>query len=212
MSLRSPLGRWSRTNLVLLLVVVALAIALVAVLTCGPATTESDNTTATEAMTPTDGSAATGDTLAADGTTATDDTATAGVEVTLVEVVDGDTIWVRMPDGSEEKVRYIGIDAPEVPHESSAGEYLGEEATAHNTELLASSPLRLETDVEQRDEFGRLLAYVWAGGVFVNGRMVLDGYAWAHNYPPNLTRQDELWAAHDQARAAGVGVWGESDQ
>jgi micrococcal nuclease len=197
---RRPLGRWSWTNLVLLLVVVALAVALVAVLTCGPATTESDNTTATEATTPTDGPAA------------TDDTATADVEVTLVEVVDGDTIWVRMPDGSEEKVRYIGIDAPEVPHESSAGEYLGEEATAHNTELLASSPLRLETDVEQRDEFGRLLAYVWAGGVFVNERMVLDGYAWAHNYPPNLTRQDELWAAHDQARAAGVGVWGESDQ
>ena len=61
--------------------------------------------------------------------------------------------------------------------------------------------------MEERDEFGRLLAYVWAGEVFVNERMVLDGYAWAHNYPPNLARQDQLWEAHDRAREAGVGVW-----
>jgi endonuclease YncB( thermonuclease family) len=37
--------------------------------------------------------------------------------------------------------------------------------------------------------------------------MVLDGYAWAHDYPPNLARQDRLWSAHDRAREAGVGVW-----
>jgi micrococcal nuclease len=84
---------------------------------------------------------------------------------------------------------------------------LAAEALVHNQTLLASGPLRLETDVELRDEFGRLLAYVWAGDVFVNERMVLDGYAWAHDYPPNLARQDRLWSAHDRAREAGVGVW-----
>jgi micrococcal nuclease len=135
--------------------------------------------------------------------------ATARTEVMLLDVVDGDTIWVRMPDGSKEKVRYIGIDAPEIAHADSAGEYLGEEATAHNAELLAAGPLRIETDVDERDDFGRLLAYVWAGNVFVNERMVLDGYAWAHNYPPNLTRQEQLWDAHDKARAAGIGIWAE---
>jgi micrococcal nuclease len=129
------------------------------------------------------------------------------VPVTLVEVVDGDTIRVQMPGGSEEKVRYIGIDSPELPHDGWMGERLADEAKAHNADLLASGPVRLETDVELRDEFGRLLAYVWAGDVFVNEQMVLDGYAWAHDYPPNLTRQDRLWSAHDRARAAGVGVW-----
>jgi micrococcal nuclease len=135
------------------------------------------------------------------------DAETTGTAVTLVEVVDGDTIWVRMPDGHREKVRYIGMDAPEVAQDDSRGEYLGEEATLHNTQLLEGGALRLETDVDQRDGYGRLLAYVWAGEVFVNERMVLDGYAWAHNYAPNLSRQDQLWEAHDRARAAGVGVW-----
>lgn len=127
----------------------------------------------------------------------------------LIQVIDGDTIRVRMADGSEEKVRYIGIDAPEIAHPDSAGEYLGDEATARNAELLALGPLRLQTDVDERDDFGRLLAYVWAGGVFVNEMMVADGYARARNYPPNLTRQEDLWYAHDAAREAGIGIWGE---
>ena len=134
-------------------------------------------------------------------------TPVSGVEVTLLSVVDGDTIRVRMPGGREERVRYIGIDAPEVAHSDSAAEYLGDEATAHNKGLLASGPLRLETDVDERDDFGRLLAYVWAGEVFVNERMVRDGYARARNYPPNLSRQDQLWDAHDEARKAGIGIW-----
>jgi micrococcal nuclease len=133
-------------------------------------------------------------------------------EVTLLEVVDGDTIWVRLADGTEEKVRYIGIDAPEVAHVDSPGEYLGEAATRHNALVLESGPLRLETDVEERDDFGRLLAYVWAGEVFVNERMVLDGYARAHDYPPNVSRREQLWAAHDSARAAGVGIWAREDR
>lgn len=132
------------------------------------------------------------------------------VEATLLDVIDGDTIRVRMADGSEEKVRYIGIDAPEVAHPDSAGEYLGDEATAHNEELLAAGPLYLETDVDPWDDFGRMLAYVWAGDDFINERMVADGYARAHNYPPNLTRQEQLWDAHDAAREAGIGIWGES--
>lgn len=130
-----------------------------------------------------------------------------GVAATLLQVIDGDTIRVRMADGREEKVRYIGIDAPEVAHADAPGEYLGDEATAHNALLLASGPLRVETDVDERDDFGRLLAYVWAGEVFVNERMVRDGYARAHNYPPNLALQDRLWEAQDEAREAGIGIW-----
>ncbi len=105
-----------------------------------------------------------------------------------------------MPDGREERVRYIGIDAPEVARPGSTGEYLGEEATRHNAELLASGPLRLQTDVQERDDFGRLLAYVWAGTVFINERMVADGLARARDYPPNLARQEILRAAQQEVK------------
>ncbi len=137
------------------------------------------------------------------------DTATppSRIEVSLLRVVDGDTIWVRMPDGTEEKVRYIGIDAPEVAHEGTRAEYLGEEASARNARLLGSDRVSLELDVEERDPYGRLLAYVWAGEVFVNERLVLDGYAQAHDYPPNLSRQPQLREAERKAKAAQVGLW-----
>jgi micrococcal nuclease len=131
------------------------------------------------------------------------------VEVTLLEVIDGDTMWVRTSDGSNEKVRYIGIDAPELAHEDSPAEYLGEESKAHNAYLLAQGTVRLQTDVEELDDYGRLLAYVWAGDCFVNEWMVVDGLARAKAYPPNLTKQDLLWSANDRARAAGRGIWAE---
>jgi endonuclease YncB( thermonuclease family) len=200
MSRRRRLSRRTRLQLVTIALLVVLMVVLSLLRTCGRETTSPDDT-----------AAPTG-TL---GTTAVTTGGTAGswgVEATLIEVVDGDTIWVRMSDGREEKVRYIGVNAPEIAHEDSPADYLGDEAAVHNAELLASGPLRLETDVEERDEYGRLLAYVWAGEIFVNERMVLDGYSWAHNYAPNLTRQDALWAANDEARAAGRGVWGEESR
>ena len=147
-----------------------------------------------------------GDTSAG-ATSPADATEASFIGVTLVRVVDGDTIWVRMPDGSQEKVRYIGIDAPEIDHPDAPGEYLGDESSAHNARLLESGPLRLQLDVEERDPYGRILAYVWADDVFVNERLVLDGYARAHSYPPNLGRQPQLREAQRKARAAEVGIW-----
>ena len=129
------------------------------------------------------------------------------LEADVLRIVDGDTIWVRMADGVEAKVRYIGIDAPEVPHNGSGGEYLGEEATRHNEALLVSGRVSLETDLDERDDYGRLLAYVWSNGVFVNAQMVRDGYAFAREYPPNLARQEELRQAAEAAQRAGLGIW-----
>lgn len=127
--------------------------------------------------------------------------------VTLLRVVDGDTIWVRMPDGAEEKVRYIGIDTPELAMGSADAEYLAGEAAARNAQLLAAGDIELELDVEERDPYDRLLAYVWAGGVLVNEQLVLNGYARARDYPPNLRRQPQLRLAEDKAREAHLGIW-----
>lgn len=199
-------GRTLGPSLVAILLLAALAAGLSGARSCAPDEAAPTQTTLVtllgEALTSVPDTAA----------SATPATAVSATPATLLRVVDGDTIWVVMADGREEKVRYIGIDAPEVAHGGSAGEYLGEEASFHNERLLASGALHLETDADERDDFGRLLAYVWAGDVFVNERMVADGYARARNYPPNLSRQEELWAAHDAAREAGVGIWGESGE
>ena len=97
---------------------------------------------------------------------------------TLVRVVDGDTIRARV-DGVEERVRYIGIDTPERDQRCFVA------ATNANEELLDDGPLRLEFDVERRDRYGRLLAYVYAGKTFVNLELVRAGMADPVVFEPN---------------------------
>jgi micrococcal nuclease len=123
----------------------------------------------------------------------------------LVRVVDGDTIVVRLPNGRQERVRYIGIDTPEL---RPAVEPWAREATLYNKELLGKGPIRLRLDVQERDRFGRLLAYVWAGDVFVNERLVADGYARAATYPPNVAYTEVFVEAERRARAEARGLWG----
>ena len=79
---------------------------------------------------------------------------------TVVRTVDGDTVWVRLASGVE-KVRYIGIDTPEVHHPTRGEEPGGRAATEINRGLVGDRPVRLEPDVQLRDRHGRLLAYVW---------------------------------------------------
>src|SRR3989337_884130 len=98
--------------------------------------------------------------------TAAPTTGAFAANATIESVVDGDTIDVVV-DGREERVRLIGIDTPEVPHESDGarpaqpGECFGTEAQAFTATLLPlGTPVRLERDVVGRDDYGRVLAYV----------------------------------------------------
>lgn len=127
--------------------------------------------------------------------------------VELIRISDGDTLVVRMPEGGEERVRYIGIDSPELDDDRG----YGERASAHNARLLQAGPLRLQLDLEARDRFGRVLAYVWAGEVFVNRQMVADGYAYVSTHPPNVRYEGELVRAQREARDAGRGLWGSGE-
>ena len=113
----------------------------------------------------------------------------------LVSVSDGDTIRARV-DGREERVRYIGIDTPEHGRPCYAP------ATRANAELLESGPLRLEYDVERRDRYGRLLAYVYAGDVFVNAELVRRGFARRYTVPPNVLHSAEFGRLEREARRA----------
>lgn len=128
---------------------------------------------------------------------------------TVVRHVDGDTLVVAI-GGSEETVRLIGIDTPETVARDRPIECFGPEASARMAELLPlGAEVRLERDVEARDRFGRLLAYVVRvdDGALINVVMVEEGFAESVRYPPNLARQGELDRAEADARAAQRGLW-----
>lgn len=127
----------------------------------------------------------------------------------IVRPVDGDTVVVEI-EGQEEAVRLIGIDTPESVAPDRPVECFGAEAKARTSELLPpGTVVRLERDVEARDRYDRLLAYVIRDedDVLVNRLLVEEGLAEAVSYPPNLARQGELDRAEAEARAAGEGLW-----
>ncbi|RJP65944.1 MAG: hypothetical protein C4532_17110 [Candidatus Abyssobacteria bacterium SURF_17] len=125
----------------------------------------------------------------------------------VVRVVDGDTIVIKLYNGTEGKVRYIGIDTPETKHPNKGVEYYGKEATEANKRLVENKDVELEPDVQHWDRYGRLLAYVYVGEVFVNEALVRQGYAKASTYPPNVKYQDLFLAAQREARQEKRGLW-----
>ncbi len=132
--------------------------------------------------------------------------------VTLIEVTDGDTIRVDV-GGREEPVRLILIDTPETRDPNNAPECFGQEATAYLSWMLSlGGDLYLETDVSDRDRFGRLLRYVWLdfgdGEVYlVNEALVRAGYAAFSTFPPDVKYVDEIREAGQFAREHRYGLW-----
>lgn len=127
----------------------------------------------------------------------------------VARITDGDTIHVEI-GGGDETVRLIGIDTPESVDPRSPVECFGKEASAHLAELIpVGTAVRLVRDVEARDRYDRLLAYVYRASddLFVNRQMALEGYADLLTYPPNVAHVDDLLAAVQEARDAGRGLW-----
>ena len=125
--------------------------------------------------------------------------------VRVVRVVDGDTLVV---DG-DERVRLIGIDTPESVKPDTPVQCFAREASAEMKRLVEGRRVRLELDVEERDRYGRLLAYVYRGDAV---RQRGDGAARATRpvatFPPNVRHVDDFLRAQREARAAGRGLWG----
>jgi micrococcal nuclease len=129
----------------------------------------------------------------------------------VVRTVDGDTIHVRLASGVE-KVRYIGINTPEVHHPTRGEEPGGRAATEVNRRLVANRPVRLEPDVQARDHYGRLLAYVWVRGadgveIMVNAELVRLGYAAPMTVPPNVRHAELFRKLAAEAREQHRGLW-----
>ncbi|MEJ7799125.1 MAG: thermonuclease family protein, partial [Ilumatobacter sp.] len=126
-------------------------------------------------------------------------------------VVDGDTIDVTI-GGREERIRFTGIDTPEKARRDTGApaECFGDEATAYTESLLPVGTLvRLERDVVGRDDYGRILAYVYRvdDGIFVNYEIVRQGYAQPLTIPPNVTFSELMVNAAREAEADDVGLW-----
>ncbi len=125
-----------------------------------------------------------------------------GFRALCTRVIDGDTI--ELLDG--ERVRYIGMDTPEMrPVEAYA-----KAATEANRELVEEKMVRLVLDVEERDRYGRLLAYVYVDDTFVNAELVRRGLAQVATYPPNVRHEEHFLKLQRQAREAGRGLWSDA--
>lgn len=129
-------------------------------------------------------------------------TSTATENATVVSVTDGDTIRVDYAGGSDQPVRLIGINAPELD------ECLGAEATDALAQLVEGKEVTLVGDIAYMDDFSRLLRYTYLpDGTFVNEILVRRGLALANEFPPNVKQSETLAAAQTRAQDERLGVW-----
>lgn len=126
----------------------------------------------------------------------------------VLRVVDGDTIIVRV-GGRRERLRYIGIDTPESVKPGTPVQCFARAASSRNKRLIDGRTVTLRFDVERRDRYRRLLAYVYrqSDGLFVNADLVRGGYAVPMTIPPNVRHADEFVRLAREARRAGRGLW-----
>jgi micrococcal nuclease len=125
----------------------------------------------------------------------------------VTRVVDGDTVEVDL-GGTEEDLRYIGVDTPETVKPDTPVQCFGPQASDFNHRLIEGQRVRLVFGEERRDVYGRLLAYVYLDGRFVNAELVRRGLARTLTIPPNDRFAPRLKRLEIAAARAGRGLWG----
>lgn len=138
------------------------------------------------------------------------------IKAKVTKAVDGDTVHVRLKSGKEEKVRFIGVDTPE---STMQVEPYGKEAAAYTKSKLLNKDVWLELDVQERDKYDRLLAYVWLSpptkesdkeirAKMFNAVLLLEGYAQVMTVPPNVKYAEYFRKYQQEAREKSAGLWG----
>ncbi len=123
----------------------------------------------------------------------------------VARVIDGDSI--ELVGG--QKVRYIGIDAPELFDNKNRMTCEGEAGHKANKLLVEGKAVRLVRDVSERDKYGRLLRYVYLGDVLVNEYLLMSGLAYAWAYPPDVKFAAKFKDIYESAKTTKKGLWGE---
>lgn len=140
----------------------------------------------------------------------------------VTKVIDGDTIKVDI-DGEIYKVRFIGINCPEIGENE---EFYGKEAYEFSKEKLDDKVIFLQKDVSETDKYGRLLRYVWLEkpkdlnnptkdeirDFSINGILVREGYAKANYYPPDTSYTKFLKEIEKQAKKENLSMWNENER
>lgn len=149
----------------------------------------------------------------------------------IERVVDGDTAIVSFifDDGSKylkERVRFLGVNTPETVHPNKPVEFYGKEASNFTKSQLTDQIVWLQTDVEVKDRYGRMLAYVWLREpsekdfdnedsireYMFNAKLLLDGYAQLMTIQPNSRYSNLFVYFQREAREAKKGLWGKDPE
>jgi micrococcal nuclease len=140
----------------------------------------------------------------------TQQVASDSAEIAVVKrVVDGDTI--ELSDGR--KVRYIGVDTPELHHPTKAVQCFGKEAMEKNKELVEGKTIKMMRDVSETDRYKRLLRYIWVPStgsgqdIFVNEYLAREGFAHQSTFPPDVQYVELFRKAVEEARVNNKGLW-----
>lgn len=134
---------------------------------------------------------------------------TTGTYYNVTKVTDGDTLHVEI-EGTDERVRLIGINTPETVDPRTQVQCFGKQATERMKELAEDKLVRLQYDDSQslRDTYGRLLAYVYLeDGQMLNRKMIAEGYAYEYTYMTPYMYQAEFRELQNFARASNRGLW-----
>ena len=128
--------------------------------------------------------------------------------VSVTRVTDGDTIEVSPRIEGTEDVRLIGIDTPETAGSPRGGQPYSEKADEFSEQKLGGQRIGLRFDVEKKDQYGRLLAYVYLpNGSMLNETLLREGYAQVATFPPNVRHLGSFESAQRMAREAERGIW-----
>ncbi|NPC90838.1 thermonuclease family protein [Bacillus sp. WMMC1349] len=130
------------------------------------------------------------------------------ISAEVVNVVDGDTIDIRMKSGKKERVRFILVDTPETVHPKKGEEPFGCEVSNFTKKTLSGQKVDLRLGVQERDRYGRLLAYVYLkDGTMINELLLQKGLARVAVFPPNTEFIDQFRDIENKAKKEHKGIW-----
>lgn len=124
----------------------------------------------------------------------------------VVEVTDGDTFVINL-NGVKEKIRLIGVNTPETVHPTKGAEPYGKEASDFTKSCLSGKKVSIELDIQERDTYGRILAYAYLDGNMFNKTLLEEGYAQVTTVQPNSKYADVFLKIELVARDNNKGLW-----